>query len=248
MKKFIVILFITAIALLAFLFWQKTSNFTTQKAIEEQANEEQVNEEIQYKIINGGKMIKIPGKDYYMGETEVTIGQYLNFCKAVGKHYPQWLEEGSEYNIYSGTFDFYKDVGMSESNTNHPITGVSWYDAIAYAEWIGCRLPSEDEWEHSANGGEHYEYSGSNNLGNVGWYLDNSGNKTHPVKQKYPNGYGLYDMSGNVWEWTSTVSGRGRVLIGGGWGHNAERSRLVERISILPSQGDLSYGFRVLFP
>ena len=65
----------------------------------------------------------------------------------------------------------------------------------------GYRLPTEAEWEYAARGGEEYVYAGSNDLNEVGWYYDNSGGETHPVAKKNANGYGLYDMSGNVYEW-----------------------------------------------
>ena len=65
----------------------------------------------------------------------------------------------------------------------------------------GYRLPTSAEWEYAARGGENYKYAGSNDLDEVGWYKENSGSKTHGVGQKKSNGYGLYDMSGNVLEW-----------------------------------------------
>ncbi len=199
------------------------------------------------KYIKGMKLIKIPGKNYYMGETEVTIGQYLKFCNATNSHWPQWLEEGNEYNIKTGTDTSYKEIGMSESNTNHPITGVSWHDAVAYCNWAGVKLPTEDQWIYAATGGENYEYAGSNTIGEVAWYYENSGKKTHAVKGKKPNAYGLYDMSGNVWEWTPTVNVSFRVLRGGCCSCGDVSCRVAYRIDFFPEYRSDSMGFRVLF-
>ncbi len=163
------------------------------------------------------KMISIPGKNLRMSETEITIGQYLAFCKATNSHYPEWLEQGNEQNIYTGTMKEYTRIGMSESNTNYPITGVSALDADAFCRWMGGRLPTEQEWEYAARGGQDYIYAGSNDINEVAWYLGNSDNKAHPVRQKKANGYGLYDMSGNVWEFTSSTEGSRRVLRCGSW-------------------------------
>ncbi len=192
------------------------------------------------------KMISIPGSNLQMSETEVTIGQYLAFCKATNSHYPEWLEQGNEYNIHTGTTDLYKRTGMSESNTNYPITGVFATDADAFCRWMGGRLPTEKEWDYAAKGGQSYEYAGNDNIDEVAWYLDNSGEKAHPVKQKQANGYGLYDMSGNVWEWTSSTEGANRVLRGGSWSHSAVFCSVGPRYYNMPIYRHDS-GFRLVF-
>ena len=132
---------------------------------------------------------------------------------------------------------------------------------------IGFRLPTEAEWEFAAQGGNHserHEYSGSHNLKNVGWYWDNSKAKTHPVGRLKPNELGIYDMSGNLWEWCydefanliepnsqnpivwNGGSGK-RVLRGGSWGNDAEECRMICRSGNYPDVSLNSIGFRVVF-
>ena len=84
----------------------------------------------------------------------------------------------------------------------------------------GYRLPTLEEWQYAAKGGQEFKYSGSDNLDEVGWYYKNSEEKTHPVAQKKPNGYGLYDMSGNVLEWcwdSNSSFSNLRCNCGGSW-------------------------------
>lgn len=125
---------------------------------------------------------------------------------------------------------------------NLPVECVSWNDCQTFINRLNSytgrnfRLPTEAEWEFAARGGNysrHYKYSGSNYISDVAWYDDNSGNRTHPVGTKQANELGLYDMSGNVWEWcndwygsynsysqtdpTGPSSGSGRVARGGSW-------------------------------
>jgi formylglycine-generating enzyme required for sulfatase activity len=128
-------------------------------------------------------------------------------------------------------------------------------------------LPTEAEWEFAARGGNSsngYTYSGSNTLDAVGWYDDNSGSKTHPVGGKQPNELGIYDMSGNVWEWCSDwfsssyysvspetnpqgpSSGSFRVVRGGSWFHVAVGCRSAYRFLDIPDFRSSYYGFRLV--
>ena len=191
------------------------------------------------------KMIDIPGRNIQISETEITIGQYLEFCDKTNSHWPHWLEKGNEYNIYTGTNKYYSKIGMSESNSNHPITGVSALDADAFCKWKGGRLPTEQEWEYAAKGGEDYEYSGSDNLDPIAWYNRNSGSKTHRVRSRAPNGYGLYDMRGNVWEWTSSKEGTDRVFRGGSWRDSEVYFSFSFRLTNNPTFRNYSIGFRL---
>ena len=126
---------------------------------------------------------------------------------------------------------------------------MDWNQARQFARWVDGDLPTEKQWEFAAKGGENYEYAGSNNLNEVGWYDANSNESTHPVDQKKANGYGLYDMSGNVWEWTLSKYSPGsskRVFRGGCWNGSASLARVTNRNKFRPSGRLFILGFRVV--
>jgi formylglycine-generating enzyme len=155
---------------------------------------------------------------------------------------------------------------------NLPVEQVSWEDIQIFLEKINAKtnkkycLPTEAEWEFAARGGiesQGFEYSGSNDLKEVGWFSENSGSKTHAVGQLKPNELGIYDMSGNVWEWCSdwydenyyknspssnpkgAASGSNRVFRGGGWVRNPGLCRSANRSINAPANRRNSLGFRL---
>ena len=184
--------------------------------------------------------------DYYVGETEVT----QELWEAVMGSNPSYFKG---YN-------------------QRPVESVSWNDCQEFIKKLNqltgkeFRLPTEAEWEYAARGGKYskdyvYKYSGSNNAYEVAWYDGNSG--THPVKTKKANELGLYDMSGNVWEWcndrygdyqsysqtnpTGPSEGVDRVLRGGGWGSDDRSVRVSIRFYYSPGGRHYYYGLRLAF-
>ncbi len=149
------------------------------------------------------------GYDFEMSRTEVTVAQFRAFVEATG-----YLTDGEKAGMggtrYGGRdWQAEPDVDWqnpgSPQSDEHPVTFISWYDAMAFCHWLSAetgqeiRLPSESEWEHACRAGTTGAYAGE--VRAMGWYRDNSGGRTRPVAQKQPNAWGLYDMHGNAWEW-----------------------------------------------
>jgi sulfatase modifying factor 1 len=210
---------------------------------------------------------------FYMDKYEVTNAQYRKFVQATGHSEP----EGSEQ------FKPWSDENYN--GDDQPVVYVTWEDAKAYAEWAGKRLPTEAEWEKAARGGlvgKRFpwgdEWPPPPKAGNfadealkkvfpealafIAGYDDGYA-YTAPVGKYAPNGYGLYDMAGNVWEWcadwydkdyyasspgenpSGPSSGQDRVIRSGGWSPNCVRTlRAADRSGITPVSSGSSYGFR----
>ncbi|MBX2926627.1 MAG: SUMF1/EgtB/PvdO family nonheme iron enzyme [Saprospiraceae bacterium] len=203
-------------------------------------------------------------KPFHIAETEITYWQYNVFARAEKHHIepPAWEYAGDNPAVYVSWYDaaFYctwlsKRHGKGTVYTlTNPRQG-TWslhYDVKIDTFANGYRLPTEAQWEFAARGGNYsmgYEYSGDSVLTNVAWYSDNSNNRTRAVKLKKTNELGLYDMSGNVWEWCADWydEGSSRVIRGGSWGNSSRYCRSASRSWGDPGARTNLVGFRLVF-
>lgn len=190
---------------------------------------------------------KVKVGDFYIGKYEITQKQWKTIMNSNPSHY--------------------------NNDDNLPVENVNFYDAVAFIRTLNdltgleFDLPTEAEWEYAAQGGKYrggFIYSGSNNPENVAWYKSNSSGKTQKVGQKLPNALGIFDMSGNVWEWcrdyydstyykniTDTIDPQGVVLSaqrnlrGGSVQLESTYCRISNREGYDPSARDSDYGFRI---
>ncbi|WP_296706625.1 formylglycine-generating enzyme family protein [Treponema sp. UBA7570] len=212
----------------------------------------------------------IPGKDFLMMKTEVTQKQWQTVMESNPSYFKgddlpvenvSWIDAVVFCNKLS------EKVGLKPCYSYNGISSVEKWEFLkenlrewSYSKWEnfsknfacdkaanGYRLPTVEEWQYAAKGGENYEYSGSDNLDEVGWYDGNSGSKTHPVAQKKPNGYGLYDMSGNMREWCWDSHGNeSRYYCGGCWYRSANYCEVDDKYWNSASGVYGNVGFRIV--
>ena len=180
---------------------------------------------------------------YYIDKYPVTVAQYRAIAQAIHSvMLPQ----------------------PARNKDNHPVVSVDWNEAQTYCAWVSKRLPTEAEWEKAARGGSDAKYSFGDSeiqLSSHAWFSNNSGERTHPVGEKQPNPYGLYDMQGNAAQWVSDwyvesyhgaaaqdpqgpPSGSMRVLRGGSWSSPAAACRAASRDWFFPEGRAETNGFR----
>lgn len=223
----------------------------------------------------GGKPVhEVCVEDFFIGRYEITNRQFVAFLNDVSKRGVNrefWFTINEDEQCYiSGGPDNFQVESVYE---NDPVACISWYGAVAFAEWaseetgLNYRLPTEAEWEYAARGGGKKErWSGTSNeskLGEYAWYRENSGNRAHPVGQKKPNELGLYDMSGNICEWVQDWYDDGynqnspgknhkwpsdtsdRVVRGGSCDNTPMVLRATNRVGYAPVGRGFDIGFRL---
>jgi serine/threonine-protein kinase len=212
-------------------------------------------------------------KPFWFGRHEVTRGQFRRFVEDRG--YKTEAERdgkgGWGFGKRAPRFFWNGDLGFEQTDDD-PVVNVTWNDAAAFCAWLSEKeggefhLPSEAQWEYACRAGTTTNWCSGDAveaLQEQGWIKDNAGEKTHPVGQKSPNAWGLYDVHGNVWEWcqdwlgdryyaasptddpTGATGGSDRVLRGGGWSGNASLSRASFRNWDQPGNCYAGNGFRI---
>jgi formylglycine-generating enzyme required for sulfatase activity len=217
---------------------------------------------------------KVTLSSFYISKTEVTNAEFAEFLNDVNDNptqynYPKENIVEYDFGLKKNTSNGQTIWAPAKGYDDYPVVGVSWNWANAYCIWLSnktrqkYRLPTEAEWEYAARGGgkQTYTYAGSNTVDEVAWYNSNAGSKTHPVGEKKANELGLYDLSGNVWEWcegwygdyfsdtqinpNGLTSGTLKVCRGGSWFNDPQNLRIADRSVGTPDIHNSRIGFRL---
>lgn len=221
---------------------------------------------------NGGvELVRIPGGEFMMGSPADEPGRHADEGPQHRvKVSPFWL---GRYPVTNEQYERFLKANPGVrapsrwgdrrfNQAQQPVVGVTWFEAKAFADWAGGRLPTEAEWELACRAGvtaARYEQD----LGAISWHGNNSGSGPHPVSEKKANAWGLHDILGNVWEWCSDWRGHypkggalvsepagpgmgtHRIIRGGSWRSNVALVRAAYRLSFEPSRDDDSVGLRL---
>ena len=222
------------------------------------------------------ELILIPGGVFQMGGNEDRSEKPVHKVEVSSFYLGKYAVTNKEYSFYKECYGKFED--------NLPASHLNWYDAVDYCNWLsereelercytgydpdmtknGYRLPTEAEWEYACRAGSNTLYYWGDEMdGDCCWYEDNSENRLHPAGQKKPNGFGLYDMAGNIWEWCNDrydknyysvspymnpygpLEGSYRVGRGGHWDVEAWFCRSAFRRCSCPDTGSFLLGFRL---
>lgn len=204
---------------------------------------------------NGAKQVNI-GKAYSISSTPITVGQFELFVNATGYQTDAELKNicttVEESQIIPVTGSYWRNPGFKQS-ADYPAVCISQTDAKAYAKWLSkqtgykYRLPTQTEWEVAARAGAQTAYWWGNSFGagqaNTGWGGTKWSNiSASPVRTFAPNGFGLYDMVGNVWEWTQDSRG---ITKGGAWSFSPNQATAYSRLFLAPNTAANYVGFRI---
>lgn len=212
--------------------------------------------------------------EFSIAKYDVTVGAFRRFVQESG--YVTEAEssggcyayDGASWRMNSGAS--WRSPGFKQDDS-HPVVCVTWDDAARYAAWLSGKdaksyhLPSEAQWEYAARSGGRIErYAGGGDIDALAWYSANANGTTHPVGQKKPNALGLYDMSGNVWQWCADwysqsyyrqsprnnpkgpPEGTKRMFRGGSWFYDARGVRASYRDFAAPDYRSSYLGFRLV--
>ncbi len=228
----------------------------------------------QDKLLDGNlapEVILLKGGFFLMGQEDIPDALPIHEVEIKGFAIGRYPVTFNEYDLFCimTKRKILKDKGWGRKY--RPVINISWKDAAAYCAWLSkqtnyeYRLPTEAEWEYACRAGSNTMYYFGDNeekLSEYAWYLENAEGKTHPVGEKKPNVWGLYDMHGNIWEWTASVYAkkykrqetqiantndvRSRAIRGGAWRYNYNFCYCAERASLTPGLSNIDCGFRVL--